>query len=250
MGNSDERAALYRFYEAGGQLLYVGITSKPGERWEAHTRSQPWWPEVARQTMEWHTDRTSALDAERTAIRQERPLYNARHSIGLSTLTLKTTWTCPACQWKTTDPVEQVEHMEQEVRGLAAGPAPREDVERLARIVERTSNALDRAEASLARAHALFSQAANGAQPRRESRPIKKAEVHKLLDDLGQILGSERVRLSELPVLLRQHDPDWLPYRKMTGTDLHAVLRKHGIRVTNTGNVRRLDPADLVSRSA
>lgn len=250
METSSERTALYRFFGAEGQLLYVGITSKPGKRWETHMRSQSWWPDVAKQTVNWHPTREAALTAELVSIRDERPLHNARHSVGFSTLTLKTAWTCPACTWETTDPVEQVEHMEQEITKLGADAASREDIERLARTIERASNALDRAEASLARANTLFTQRAHGVPPQRAQRPMAPAAVAKLLDDLGQILGSDRVRLSELPALLRRHDPSWLPYRKMRGADVHAVLREHGVRVTNTGNVPRLDPADLVNRTA
>lgn len=248
MGTSSERTALYRFFGADGQLLYVGITGKPGKRWETHMRSQPWWPDVTKQTVNWHPTREAALTAERLAIRDQRPLHNARHSVGFSTLALKTAWTCPACTWETTDPVDQVEHMEQEVAKLGAGAASREDIERLTRTIERTSNALDRAEASLARANTLFAQTTHGVPPQRTQRPMAASTVAKLLDDLGQILGSDRVRLSELPALLRRHDPSWLPYRKIRGADLLAVLRKRGIRVTNTGNVPRLDPADLRQR--
>ncbi|MFC4049027.1 hypothetical protein ACFOY4_04965 [Actinomadura syzygii] len=66
-----------------------------------------------------------------------------------------------------------------------------------------------------------------------------------LLDDLDQVLGSERVRLADVPVLLRELAPDWGPYRTLIGSQLRKRLEAYGIRVTNTGNVQRLDPAEV-----
>lgn len=77
------------------------------------------------------------------------------------------------------------------------------------------------------------------------SGPTGLAEEEKLLADLGEILTAERVRISELPFLLRSHDPEWMPYRRLTGRNIAQLLRARGIRMTNTGNVMRLDPADL-----
>lgn len=67
-----------------------------------------------------------------------------------------------------------------------------------------------------------------------------------LLDDLDEVLGSERSRLSDIPGLLRKLAPNWLPYQSLTGLQVRDILvNQHGVRVTNTGNVLRLDPADL-----
>lgn len=68
-----------------------------------------------------------------------------------------------------------------------------------------------------------------------------------LFEDLDEVLGHERVRLSDLPALLRDHAPDWPPYRALKGVDLRTRLQEYGVRVTNTANVPRLDPADLRS---
>jgi S-DNA-T family DNA segregation ATPase FtsK/SpoIIIE len=70
-------------------------------------------------------------------------------------------------------------------------------------------------------------------------------ETRDLLADLGEVLGSERVKLADLPALLRDHAPGWGPYRNMTRLQLRDQLEDKGVRVTNTGNVMRLDPADL-----
>lgn len=75
--------ALYRFWNADDQLLYVGITLNPGARWKAHQYDKPWWSNVARITIELHPDRAAALASERAAIHAERPLYNVVHNRGV-----------------------------------------------------------------------------------------------------------------------------------------------------------------------
>jgi hypothetical protein len=37
--------ALYRMYDAGGDLLYVGISRSLVERWRTHRREAAWWHE-------------------------------------------------------------------------------------------------------------------------------------------------------------------------------------------------------------
>jgi DNA-binding GntR family transcriptional regulator len=76
MPESPERTALYRFFDATGQLLYVGVSGNTETRWRQHAESKPWWSDVADKTTEWLDSRAEALDAERTAIRTERPLHN------------------------------------------------------------------------------------------------------------------------------------------------------------------------------
>jgi S-DNA-T family DNA segregation ATPase FtsK/SpoIIIE len=74
-------------------------------------------------------------------------------------------------------------------------------------------------------------------------------EVRDLLADLSQVLDGEhgRVRLADLPARLRELAPGWDGYRGLTAVRLRDLLDAEGIRVTNTGNVPRLDPADLRS---
>lgn len=79
MSNGDTHA-LYRFYDATGALLYVGITADPGARWRKHAHDKPWWHQVAHITLEAHPDRAAVLTAERAAIRRERPLHNIVHN--------------------------------------------------------------------------------------------------------------------------------------------------------------------------
>lgn len=73
------RTALYRFFNADGALLYVGITEHLGIRWNTHAKKQPWWPQVARQTVDWHETRALAEKAETAAIKAEQPKYNIIH---------------------------------------------------------------------------------------------------------------------------------------------------------------------------
>lgn len=72
------RTALYRFFDVGGGLLYVGITKDPKTRFSAHalTKRNTWWPLVASHTVDWFDDRPAAACAEIRAIRTEDPAYN------------------------------------------------------------------------------------------------------------------------------------------------------------------------------
>ncbi|MEU4410701.1 GIY-YIG nuclease family protein [Streptosporangium sp. NPDC023963] len=72
--------ALYRFYDATGVLLYVGITADPGVRFKKHRGDKEWWTEVANIRIEKLPTRAAVLDAERRAIREERPLWNVAHN--------------------------------------------------------------------------------------------------------------------------------------------------------------------------
>lgn len=74
--SQDESTALYRFYDAADRLLYVGITGDPADRWARHAAEKPWWPDVARHSVEWLPSREVALAAEAAAIVAEGPLHN------------------------------------------------------------------------------------------------------------------------------------------------------------------------------
>lgn len=71
--------AIYRFYGEKDVLLYVGITDRFGVRWSNHAKQKPWWPEVRRHTAEWFDTREEAADAEKVAIKTERPKHNIVH---------------------------------------------------------------------------------------------------------------------------------------------------------------------------
>jgi len=72
----EHRTALYRFYDADEQLLYVGITSDPWRRWRQHVLEKAWYPQVKHQAVTWYDSRIRAELAEQSAIRCERPRFN------------------------------------------------------------------------------------------------------------------------------------------------------------------------------
>lgn len=77
-----ERCALYRFYDADDQLLYVGISRRPDTRWaeHRHPRYSPWSKFVASRTLSWFASRTLAEAAEVAAIKDEKPRFNGSHN--------------------------------------------------------------------------------------------------------------------------------------------------------------------------
>ena len=72
----NELTALYRYFDADGRLLYVGIASHFPSRVEQHARYDWWEPKSASMTIEHFPDRETAHAAELVAIRDERPRYN------------------------------------------------------------------------------------------------------------------------------------------------------------------------------
>ena len=67
--------ALYRHFDADGQLLYVGISVNALIRLSQH-RHAPWFRTIARVEIEWHPTREAAEAAELAAIRMEGPVWN------------------------------------------------------------------------------------------------------------------------------------------------------------------------------
>lgn len=72
---------VYRFFDAQGALLYVGVSENVKQRWVVHGSTKPWWPEVAEKTTEVFPSRDEALEAERAAIVAEKPKYNIVHAM-------------------------------------------------------------------------------------------------------------------------------------------------------------------------
>lgn len=77
-----EPHSLYRFFDAGGTLLYIGRTINPGRRWREHEKSAHWYPAVASVTREVFPTAEAVSLAERAAIVAEGPLYNIAHNPG------------------------------------------------------------------------------------------------------------------------------------------------------------------------
>ena len=71
---------LYRHFNAAGELLYVGVSLSAVARLSCHSRTSPWYPMIARVTVEPFRSRRAALEAEQVAIRTERPRYNVTYN--------------------------------------------------------------------------------------------------------------------------------------------------------------------------
>lgn len=80
-----QRTALYRYLDAEGQPLYIGITGDVKHRRESHVHSR-WDQEAVDFTVEWHDTLEDALAAEFRAIKSEKPAYNRAHNFGDITL--------------------------------------------------------------------------------------------------------------------------------------------------------------------
>ncbi|MGR3376782.1 MULTISPECIES: hypothetical protein [Roseobacteraceae] len=77
IGPSTNPTALYRYFDADGALLYVGITNQPEERDKAHWRKR-WRADAVAVLYEFFPDRGLAEVAEQCCIRHEGPLHNVR----------------------------------------------------------------------------------------------------------------------------------------------------------------------------
>lgn len=71
---------LYRYFDASGRLLYVGISLSAVARATQHRHTSGWWGEFASMTRQTFPTREAALEAERTAIIAEGPPHNVVHN--------------------------------------------------------------------------------------------------------------------------------------------------------------------------
>lgn len=75
--------ALYRWFDSGGRLLYVGITGNLSARSRAHAKSSRWFTlSTGEPVVEWFSSRDAAAKAEVSAIKSERPLFNGSEDPG------------------------------------------------------------------------------------------------------------------------------------------------------------------------
>jgi DNA-binding XRE family transcriptional regulator/predicted GIY-YIG superfamily endonuclease len=72
-----EMHAVYRMYDGGGRVLYIGISGVAGRRFDQHSE-KAWFPQVANITLEWFPTKAAAVLAENRAIAAEQPRYNTR----------------------------------------------------------------------------------------------------------------------------------------------------------------------------
>ncbi len=73
---TERPTTLYRWFDAGGRLLYVGITCRLQSRLRAHG-GKSWAATATRIEIEQFATRKEASDAEERAILTESPLHNA-----------------------------------------------------------------------------------------------------------------------------------------------------------------------------
>lgn len=72
------KCALYRHFDGGGALLYVGISLRPFTRTKEHTVLSGWADQIANVRIEYFPTRKEALEAEARAVREENPAHNIR----------------------------------------------------------------------------------------------------------------------------------------------------------------------------
>lgn len=77
-----EPTSLYRFFDSGGALLYVGITDHLPGRVREHSKAAPWFRQAATVKVEHFPSRPKAAAAEVRAIKGEGPIYNVVHNSG------------------------------------------------------------------------------------------------------------------------------------------------------------------------
>lgn len=76
---------IYRFYDADGVLLYLGISVNAAMRSQGHRAGSEWWPAAVRMEID-HLglmDRAAAELIERSCIQVERPMFNVVHNNSL-----------------------------------------------------------------------------------------------------------------------------------------------------------------------
>jgi predicted GIY-YIG superfamily endonuclease len=72
---------LYRFFDADGGLLYIGVSMNVWARFSQHRQGSAFFPDAASVTMQGgFSSRAKLLVAERTAIRREKPRFNVVHN--------------------------------------------------------------------------------------------------------------------------------------------------------------------------
>ena len=69
-------AALYRHFNADGELLYAGISVSSLVRLTKHRNTSEWFGEIAVVKIEHFPSRKEALIAEARAVREEKPKHN------------------------------------------------------------------------------------------------------------------------------------------------------------------------------
>lgn len=84
--DGNDRTALYRYFDADGRLLYLGITNDPSRRDQAHKSKSKytWYPLAASREVKWYATRSEAEAAETAALAAEQPPWNTKGTAGTS----------------------------------------------------------------------------------------------------------------------------------------------------------------------
>lgn len=72
--------AVYRIYDAGDRLIYVGQSQRMGMRMRTHRTASWWFGLMDRVDVEYHPTRDAAVAAEQVAIQEEQPSFNSKHT--------------------------------------------------------------------------------------------------------------------------------------------------------------------------
>lgn len=71
---------LYRHYDKDGTLLYVGVSGNPDKRLKQHRYASRWSELIEKMEIQKFASLKDALEAEKKAIIDERPLYNINYN--------------------------------------------------------------------------------------------------------------------------------------------------------------------------
>lgn len=72
--------ALYRWYDDQDAPIYYGITGSMAARQTTHAKQSAWGEFASSSTVERFPTRDEALEAERDAIKKDRPIFNRQHN--------------------------------------------------------------------------------------------------------------------------------------------------------------------------
>ena len=112
MPDPPDSTALYRLYDADHDLLYIGISRVPEERFKAHEHDKRWWHCVRYVDLTWFDSFREAGKAEKAAQLSERPPNNGMGHTGLG-------WHIPALRYD--DSAEQAVMRQHLLTELKAG---------------------------------------------------------------------------------------------------------------------------------
>lgn len=82
----ETQTSVYRYYDASGVLLYVGITGRADQRNTEHNKTKSWWHRVAHQSIEHFPSRAEAHAREVELIQRYMPPFNTQHNPQAATM--------------------------------------------------------------------------------------------------------------------------------------------------------------------